>query len=374
MKRLGLTLLLVGCLCAGTSASASAKGLFGVTITPDLAAEPVSVLDAQMALMHHSGVQWVRVNFDWSRTELAQGQYDWSELDNLAGAAARHGISLLPLVEFTPQWASSHPSAAWTEYAPTSPSLFASFMTALVERYGPHGKYWTAHRPARPIRAWQIWNEPEGVGYDWRSQPWSQTYPPLLKAAYAAVHRADRGASVVSGALVALACKNCLPWQEASLFYRAGFKRYFDVLAINDFTRGRTPQVTVNDDLTIVNKVRAVMARYHDLRKPIWITELTWTAALGKIPPSSYLGFETTAKGQAARMTALYTRLATRHPANVQKAFWYAWSSSYSPQPEFTGSDLSFQYVGLLKWAPSDPVFQPMPLLQTYAKLAHRYG
>src|SRR5579859_2122284 len=128
MKRFGLTLLLVCCLCAAATAPASAKGLFGVTVTPDLAAEPPSVLDAQMALMHRSGVEWVRVNFDWSKTELSPGVYDWSELDNLVGAAARNGLSLLPLVEFTPQWASSHPSAAWTEYAPTSPSLFANFM------------------------------------------------------------------------------------------------------------------------------------------------------------------------------------------------------------------------------------------------------
>jgi hypothetical protein len=327
-----------------------------------------------MALMRHSGVQWVRVNFDWSQTEPTQGQFNWAEADNIVAAAAKNHLSLLPVVEFTPQWASTHPSAAWTEYAPRA-GTFAPFMTALIPRYGPHGTFWSTHGPKRPVRAWQIWNEPEGTNYDWRSVPFWTTYTAFLKEAYRAAHRADHGATVVTGALVALSCvPECLPWNEAKLFYRAGFKRYFDVLAVNDFTLTHTVQGTVDYNMVIVQRVRNVMRQYHDLRKPIWITELTWTAALGRIPKRDYLGFETTPKGQAARLTAFYTRLAAQHPNNIQRAFWFDWTSTYSPTPEFTGSDISFQYAGLLKWAPGDPVFQRLPLLKAYAKVAHRYA
>lgn len=375
MKRSLLTLLAAACLAATFTASASAKsGLFGVVVTPQVAAEPASVLDSQMGLMVRNGVQSVRVNFDWSATEPVQGHYNFAEEDTLVALAAKHHLSLLPIVEFTPYWASSHRSDAWTEYAPTSPRLIASFMTALVKRYGPHGTFWATHHPYGPVRSWQIWNEPEGTTYDWRSQPWYKTYPPFLKAAYVAVHRADRGAKVLTGALVALNCQNCTPWAEARLFYKAGFKRYFDVVAVNDFTLASTVAGTVNYNLEIIRRVRNVMRAYHDGAKPIWITELTWTAALGRIPPSDYYGFETTASGQAARLTAFYKRIATQHPYGIQRAYWYTWASPYSPAPEFPGADITFQYSGLLKWTVGASVFQPLPLLGAYAKVAHRYA
>jgi len=385
MKRLLITLLAALSLLLPASAAslvlpaaAQAKrdpGLFGVVMTPDLAATSPSVLNSQMALMARSGVHWLRTGFDWETAEPAPGSYNWSQIDVLARTAAAHRLHLLPVVEFTPRWASSHPSSAWNEYSPSNDAYFAQFMTALVQRYGPHGQFWkTPGVRYLPITAWQIWNEPEGTNYDWRSAPWPKTYTALLKAGYVAVHHADRHATVVSGALVALKCQGCLPWTEAASLYKAGFKHYFDALAINTFTINPTSvSGTIDFSLTIVSRVRQVLRRYHDLRKPIWVTELTWPASLHRINPKYYDGFETTPAGQAKRLTAYYTRLATRHPDNIQRAFWFAWTSPYVPYPVLNG-DVTFQYTGLLKWKPGDAVFQPLPLLKTYARVAHRYG
>lgn len=381
MKRLLISTVAALCLLAATTATASARGLFGVVIDPNLAglaqSAPAS-FDRQVALMHRSGVQWMRTDFDWSVAEPQKGVYNWAPTDAIVAAAAGHGIQVLPIVEFTPQWASTHPGSAWKFYAPTSDALYAQFLTALVKRYGPHGTFWKAdpHVRYHPIRAWQIWNEPEGTQYDWRTRPWQPTYAKLLKAAYPAIHKADHGATVVSGALVALNCgRGCLPWNEASALYKLGWKRDFDALAMNVFTLNpKSVAGTVGYDLTIVSRVRAVMARYHDSAKPVWITELTWSSALGRIPKSDLEGFETTAKGQAQRIAAFYKELAVHHPDNIQRAFWYDWASSDSATPDYPGSDVSFQFTGLTRWGGGAQPFVPQPGLKAYSQMAHRYA
>jgi hypothetical protein len=346
-------------------------GFFGVVMNSDLFTSSPSVIDSEMARMAKAGVESVRTNVNWQATESSPGVYDWSAIDTVVGMAAKHGLLLLPIVEFTPRWASSHPSSAWTEYAPSDPATFAGFMTQLVRRYGPHGSYWLDHPavPRVPIRTWQIWNEPEGTKYDWRSVPWPSTYTALLKAAYAAVHAADHRAIVVSGAVVGLNTTNLTPWAEARSLYRAGAKRYFDVLAVNAFTNDPASVAnSVSRSVDIVDRVRQVMRHNGDARKPIWVTEVTWTAALGRIPKNKYAGFETTAKGQAKRLAAYYTRIASSRPAGIQRVVWYAWTTSYTP----VGSDATFEYSGLVMWRPGQQ-FTPLPILSTYARTAVRF-
>ena len=63
---------------------------------------------------------------------------------------------------------------------------------------------------------------------------------------------------------------------------------------------------------------RKEMRRYHDGRKPIWITELSWPAAKGKTKNTT--GFETTDRGQAPRLREGLRLLATRPQAAADRA------------------------------------------------------
>jgi Beta-galactosidase len=377
IKRLLTIALLSLSILALTAGGASARvpfGLFGVVLDPEVTAgSSQAELDSQMALMARSGVQDVRTNFDWEATEPQSGVYQWTAIDNLVAAAAAHGLQLLPIVEFTPRWASSHQQSAWNEYAPKSAGTYAAFLTALVDRYGPSGSFWASHRSVSPvpIRAWQIWNEPEGTKYDWRSRPWPSTYTALLRAAYRAIHHADRGATVVSGALVGLNTTNLTPWAEARALYAARAKRYFDVLAVNAFTGSPSVSGSVSRSLKIVRLVRDVMRAHGDSRKPIWVTEVTWPAAKGRIRPSQYVGIETTAAGQAARLAAYYQKVAGKRPFGIQRAFWYTWASTYQDTANF-GIPPTFQYSGLVQWTPGGG-FTALPVLSTYAKVAAKF-
>ena len=165
-------------------------------------------------------------------------------------------------------------------------------------RYGPKGTFWAANpgTPKVPIRKWQVWNEQMAPWY-WVPRPWAPTYVKLLKASYKAIHKADRKAKVIAGSLMSYG--NYHQWDGVRDMYKRGGKRYFDEIALHPFTNDKSARVTANQTLEIVKRVRKVMSRNHDKRKPIEVTEMTWAAAKGIVPGNALFGMETTAKGQA---------------------------------------------------------------------------
>ena len=350
-------------------------GFFGTVLDPSVTGTvSAPVLDRTMGTMARSGVESVRSNIFWSTVEPGPGQYDFSGSDQLVLSAARHGLSLLPIIEYTPAWASSGPvnSPVINRFPPKDPATFAAFMTAMVDRYGPRGTLWKLVPGLRryAVRYWQIWNEPEG-SYDWAGRPWPSTYAAFLRTGYRAVHAADAGAKVVLCAMVALNEKDLLPWKEASALYRLGAGHYFDVMAVNAFTYSDSVTASVQRSVLLVNKVRAVMRHYGDGRKPIWVTEVTWPASRGRIPKRDLVGFETTSSGQVARVKAYYSYIATHRSAGIARAFWYTWATSYSASHP-NGITPTFAFSGLTQWMANSP-FRQLPVLVAYERAAAKY-
>jgi Beta-galactosidase/Glycosyl hydrolase family 53 len=369
-------LALTASVCATPAEAAKRKvpfGFFG-TVLNNSQVDRISdaALDAQMASMAESGVESVRIAVRWADAEPSRGTYDFSFTDRVVAAAARHRLDVLPIVLHTPRWASTRPSSPTSFlYAPTRPRLYAEFMRVLVGRYGPRGSFWaTSGTPKVPIRAWQVWNEP-AADFFWATRPWQRSYTRLLRPAYRTVHRADRGATVVLASLAGVTSGT--PWQQLRQLYRAGAKGYFDAVSVHFFSAAPSVRLTSSQTLAIARLIRKEMRRARDRRKKVWFTELTWTAAKGKIPRRHLLGFETTPKGQAARLRRIFSRLArARKRLGVGRVYWYNWASEYVPQfaPGGPGS-LTFQYSGLNKV--DDVNFQPMPLLRVYARTVARF-
>jgi hypothetical protein len=371
---LGLACLLV----AASPASAAKRhvpfGFLGTVVDPAMAyGENAATLDAQYALMARNGIESVRTNFDWRFANPGPGVYDWTVTDNIMLAAGKHGLDVLPIVEFTPYWASSQPGNHGTLQPPADYGTFATFMTAAVERYGPNGAFWKAHPElkADPIRQWQIWNEPAG-DFDWKPSPWAPPYVKLLKAGYKAIKKADKHAKVVSGAVVGLNTTTLTPWKELSDLYRLGARKYMDVVAVNAFTAALNDQsakAAVDRNLELYRRVRRVMSRHGDAKKPIYNTEVTWTSALGKVKKKYLAGFETTQKGQAQRMTEYFSRVAKDQKLRIKRVYWYTWFSGYTPARSFNNIP-SFQYAGLTAHDAVGKPFRRKPLLSAYARIA----
>jgi len=376
LRRLALLATLTAVLAAVVAPPAVAAkrkvpfGFFGVVVPSELLSLGPEGLDRQAALMAASGVESARLSLSWGVLEPAQGSYSFGALDALIGAMARHHIAPLVTVSTTAPWDALLGGPEWIRSPPRDPPLYAKLLRQLVLRYGPRGSFWVQNPavPRVPVREWQLWNE-QNAPWNWSVTPWAPRYVELLKAAYPAIHRADHGAKVIAGSFVG--APKSTQWGAMRALYRAGGKHYFDAVAIHPYTNnGESVSGTVDQVIEIIRRVRTYMRRYRDARKPVLITELTWAAAVGRVPPVALLGLETTARGQAQRLKAAYRRLAKeRRSLGVTEVHWYNWASPYDNlAPEQV---LIFNYTGLTRI--SGGLVSPMPILRTFAGFAARY-
>ena len=274
--------------------------------------------------------------------------------------AASHNIDLVPVVRTTPAWAALNPFARGSP--PASPSSYTAYLRGLIDRYGPNGTFWVDHPelPKRPVRTWQIWNEPH-LNVWWNTDgrspnAWAREYAALLKAVRPVVRAADPGAKIVLAALADYT------WQHLARLNKFKIGRYYDVAAINLFTS--KPANVIRG----VRLFRRVMRRGGAARKPVWLTEATWPAGKGRVtrPQTSWQrAWYTTDQGMAKRVGDIY-KLAIKYRRKLKlgKVVWYTWSSQYS------NNDL-FDYSGLNLFAGG--VSEQRPALAAYAASARRY-
>jgi len=335
---------------AGAAPRQVPQGWLGVVVDGPLI-DPTYESAGEWDRLAGSGAESVRAAFYWHQIQPAGPDgTDFSRPDAVVLAAAQRGLGVLPVVHSTPDWAALHPGDAASP--PRDPADFARILTALVTRYGPNGSFWAEHPEVarQPIRAWQIWNEPNLTRY-WNVAPWAPTYVRLLKAADRALKAADpRARTVLAG----------LPnesWTAIEAIYDAGARGAFDVVTLHPYT-GKPANV-----IRIVNIVRRVMRRHRDPRLPVWITELSWPAARGK--GAQHGDFETTEAGQARRLAASLPLLAAaRRELRIERVYWYTWLSVESS----TGS--AFDYSGLRRLRGAQ--MYDAPALRIFRRLAHR--
>jgi Beta-galactosidase len=338
----------------GTAAArATPRGFFGVMVNGVLDTPTVN-LGAESANMRRAGVESERFEIAWDLVEPTQGRFDFAAIDRKVAAAARNRIDALGLVVRTPNWAASVPGQPFSP--PRDPATYTGFLRALIARYGPRGSFWAANPslPRDPVRHWQIWNEPNIAINFVGVRSWPATYARLLRAAYRAVHGADRGATVVMAGLANFS------WRDLSRAYRAGVRGSFDVAAVHPFS-GRP-----SNSVKITRLNRDVMNRNGDRRKPIWLTELTWSSAKGRKTPLTQ-DWEVTERGQAQRLRQAYTLyVRARRSLRLGRIFWYTWATVDR------NSKNSFDYSGLRTMLPSGR-FADKPALAAFRAMANRY-
>jgi hypothetical protein len=401
LRALCALLLVLGLAAPATSQAKTKKlpaGFFGTVLDPAIT-EPALVdekgLATQFGRMHANGVESVRVTFNWAKIEPNKGRYDWQLADRVVQSALTKHVALVPIVMFTPTWAARKSKKyLGTNAPPAKYSSYAGFMSALVKRYGPKGSFFRTHSaPKTPIRRWQIWNEPMQPYYWQTAGKWWTTYGPMLKAAHAAVHKADKKAVVVTAGLSG---SNAGPsWDDLAHIYQTAGRKAFDAVAINQYTNAEGSKYTTGKATSVKSSVdhlfqvgyfvRRAMNRYKDSKsKPIYFTEFGWPAALGHLKKGSYRGLESSVKGSAKRMTSFIARLAANSKVpspdgikghylharklGIARAYWYTWASSHSTK----FSQSPFQFSGLNQWTPGKP-FKATPLLTAFRKNAKKY-
>ena len=336
-----VALALLGAGAASPASAATPASRSGaVTDGPLLA--PGMNLDGEARRMSGAGVRSVRVAFYWRDLQPQQGQPpNFAETDRIVASAARAGLTIFPVLVRAPAWATG---GDIREGAVPEPSAYGGFVGATVRRYGPAGSFWAENPalPRRTIRSWQVWNEPDIGRYlsvpD--GTPWAPTYVGMLRAAHAAIRAADPRAQVVAAGLTNRS------WEDLGRLYRAGGRPYFDAAAIHPFSR------RVSNVVKIVRLARAEMRRRGDARKPVILSEVSWSSGKGR--STFNYGWETTERGQAERVTQALTALAgARTQLRIGAVYWYTWLSPA------IGDDESFSYAGLRRLSRGKPVDKP---------------
>jgi hypothetical protein len=324
------------------------RGFYGVSYDGEVRDAPAGVQAEAWARMSANRVESARTVFSWASVQPTEdGAFDFTSSDRVVEHAARNGIQLLPIVTETPLWA----RARVGHWYPRDTADFAAYMRALVARYGPDGSFWAerADVPRRPVRHWQIFNEPGR----------SKRYGPLLRVAHREVDRADRGAKIVLAGLTGT--DHGTPWDILRYQYRkGGIRRWFDVAALHLYT-GEPENVVAGARL-----FRRVMKRHGDRRKPLWLTEFGITASRGRTTaPRAQRTLRTTDRGMAEFLRQAYRRLARNdRRLGLRRAYWYTWASSYE-----RGAGI-FRFAGLNEFADGD--FDPKPALRAYRRSARR--
>jgi VCBS repeat-containing protein len=221
--------------------------------------------DKALDLLKAAGVTNIRIMVPWMGVEFLNNFWSFDGVDRMVNGAVARNIEVLAVLNSPPLWASLSDALPLTS-RPTSASEFAEYAAKVAARY--KGK----------ISAYEIWNEPNYIGF-WAPGPNAAQYTEILKAAYPAIKAADPNAVVVAGSVSSvLDFLNITanPVRFVKEMYAAGAAGYFDALSFHpylyslQFSKGAS---TVNSPLWQVNEIYKLMVANGDGNKKIWATE-----------------------------------------------------------------------------------------------------
>lgn len=249
-------------------------------VTEDVFAGDAGYRERTLQRQADAGVGLIRQTFDWSAIETAPGRYELAVHDEYVAAVSRAGIALLPILFGPPEFRSGAPreGAADATYPPRRARDMARYASVLVRRYGPEGSLWRERPdlPRRPIRAWQVWNEPNLPVY-WGGRPDAGEYARLLGTVADAIHEEDPEAEVVTAGMPN--SRLGIPFAEyATSLLRAGEPDDFDALAVHPYAR------TVPALLEGVGSARRLLDASGRRDAELWVTEIGWASSGPRSP------------------------------------------------------------------------------------------
>ena len=214
---------------------------------------------ADFDVLRRTGTKLLRFGVGWDGIEQAPGRYDWKLLDEIVATAEREGVTLLPYVCYTPEWAASGSEDFWRE-PPRNLERFGSFMHAVASRY--RGR----------VKSWELWNEPDNRDY-WRGSP--KQFAAMFKSGARAVRRGDPDAAVVLGGLTQ---------PPQSRFFQAAVNRHdlarwLHVLNFHAYLETWDSAPAEELPRRIADYTRALKRRSPGARQPdVWLAEFGYSS------------------------------------------------------------------------------------------------
>ena len=323
----------IACGVLAPSAGAVPGNFWGVAPQATLNAE-------QFQRLKLGGVDSVRIPIEWGAVQPNDdGGFNWNGTDAVVGGAAAAGIEVFPFVTGAPSWAvrpavvnrAAHSMAPLNLPVRTSVQKtgWTNFLTQTVRRYGPNGVFWAANPaiPYRPIRVWQLWNEPNFKYFVARPNP--AEYGKLIKLSSPVIKGIDPGAKIILAGLFAAPKEAEYKVKPPQAYFATDFieqlykktpgvKSMFDGVALHPYT------YDYQDIAGHVEELRKVLKAAHDPGKGLWITELGWSAGFPSAS-NGRNGFEKGPSGQAKQLKGAFSLLkANQAKWHLKQVFWFS--------------------------------------------------
>ncbi len=277
-----------------------------------------------------TGAKWFRDEFLWSQIEPSPGKFNFAYYDHYMLLVGERGLHIVAQLLDAPSWAAPTPTSL-----PADPTSYATYVAAVVRRYGPGGSFWRRHPKlaGSAITAFELWNEPyfasgNGGVYD------AGRYARLVEAGSAAGHATAPSARFLLEADMETHLNRVWTWWVDALYEAVpDLNRYFDGVAVHDFGTDVTTLSPIVSGEPYPNYGR--IRRLADLRrqflehgagrKPFWIMESGWATCTLHV-----IDCVTPAR-QAANMRTLFHYLQTDWKTWVQAVFVYRYKDGSEP-------------------------------------------
>jgi hypothetical protein len=240
---------------------------------------PAGQVDRHLATMASAGLGIVRRDASWNAAEPKAPvggwhTYDWTRFDREVLAYAHHGLRWLPTLDYSNDW--SGMAAPDPFSAPAGTANYAAYAAALARRYGARGSFWALHPEvaARPVRAYEIWNEPNSAHFWHPQEDAPERYADLYRAARDAIRGVDPSARVIVGGL-ALSNGGVTSEQE---FLERMYRHRPDLAGNVDAIGFHPYTATAAGVFVKLRELRETLARLGAGGIPIELTELGWTS------------------------------------------------------------------------------------------------
>ena len=217
-------------------------------------------------LLRAGGASLYRLNMvtswvDWDGDGRTTRHYD-----RIVREAAIRDVTLLPVLMRLRTIQNPEPPRTPAEYA-----QWRARVGFFASRYGAEGEFWREHPelPYRPIRVWEVWNEPNYRPFWGGRRPDPVEYRRVLATGRAALRAADPQARIVAAGLA---------WRHdggryLSSVLRGGGACLLDAAAIHPYAN------SVSQSVGYLERARAILDRHGAGEAQLWPTEVGWRVA-----------------------------------------------------------------------------------------------
>lgn len=200
----------------------------------------------ELDLIRDAGFKFIRMDFAWDAVEKQKGAYDFSEYDPLVEGLTKRGMRALFILDY-----GNSLYDLTGANAVEGRQAFARFASVAVQRY----------RDKNIV--WELWNEPDGMGFPQPSQPY---YIELAKVVLPAIHRADPNAVCIAPAVSYFD----FDWLEKC--FKGGLLNMIDALSLHPYRGNASPETVLKD----WPKMRLLMAKYRPGKPALPVVSSEW--------------------------------------------------------------------------------------------------